>query len=146
MGLFRKTVGQYSASAYEIARNLLRSRDTQRERADRLQGQLDEQVQINDQLQREYRRLDDELRSAQQQRDRAQQDVQQLRDQPVVLPDDPPLFQHTYGARMISLCIQLAKKVGLRASMEALKVVFDWLAIHTKIPCWTSVRTWLCRM
>ena len=146
MGLFRKTVGQYSASAYEIARNLLRSRDTQRERADRLQGQLDEQVQINDQLQREYRRLDDELRSAQQQRDRAQQDVQQLRDQPVVLPDDPPLLHHTYGARMISLCIQLAKKVGLRASMEALKVVFDWLAIHTKIPCWTSVRTWLCRM
>ncbi len=31
MGLFLKTVGQYSASTYEIARNLLRSRDTQRE-------------------------------------------------------------------------------------------------------------------
>jgi len=146
MGLFLNTVGQYRASLYEVARNLLRSRDTQRERADRLHRQLDEQIRINDQLQRDQRHFAEQLRLAEQQRDQAREDSQRLRDRPLVLPDDPPLYQHTYGARMISLCIQLAKKVGLRASMEALKIVWDWLSIDAAIPCWTSVRTWLCRM
>lgn len=146
MGLFLNTVGQYRASLYEIARNLLRSRDTQRERADRLQQRLDEQMQINAHLQRNQDHFDQQLQLAQQQRDQAREDFQRLRDQPLVLPDDPPLYQHTYGARMISLSIQLAKKVGLRASMEALKIVWDWLSIDAAIPCWTSVRTWLCRM
>ncbi len=39
MGLFLNTVGQYSASTYEIARSLLRSRDTQREPV-KLDGEL----------------------------------------------------------------------------------------------------------
>lgn len=145
MGLFLNTVGQYRASLYEIARNLLRSRNTQRERANSLQRQLDEQLQINAQLQRDRQRQDQQLRVLQQQRDQAQLELQRLREQPIVLPDDPPLPQHTYGARMISLCMQIAKKVGLRASVEALKIVFDWLSIRVKIPCWTTVRMWLCR-
>lgn len=146
MGLFLNTVGQYRASLYEVARNLLQSRDTQRLRADGLRCQLDEQIRINEQLQRDQRHFAEKLRLADQERDQAREDFQRLRARPLVLPDDPPLYQHTYGPRMISLCIQLAKKVGLRASMEALEIVWDWLSIDAAIPCWTSVRTWLCRM
>ena len=146
MGLFLNTVGQYRASVYEVARNLLRSRNKQRERADRSQRLLDEQIRINDQLQRDHRRMNEQLQLAQHQRDQAEQEVKRLREQPLVLPDDPPLPLHTYGPRMISLCIRLGKKVGLRASMEALKIVWDCLSIQTPIPCWTSVRIWLCRM
>jgi hypothetical protein len=47
---------------------------------------------------------------------------------------------------MISVCVQLAKRIGLRASTVALKIVLDWLSIPARIPCWTSVRQWLCRL
>ena len=146
MGLFLKTVGQYRATTYEIARNLLRSRNTQRERAARLERELEAQKQLHAQLQARQRRLEEQLRLAQRERDQARQDLQQLREQPLALPDDPPLPHHSYGPRMISVCVQLAKKIGLRASTVALKIVLDWLSIPAKIPCWTSVRQWLCRM
>jgi len=146
MGLFLDTVGKYRASTYEIARSLLRSRDTQKDRADRLQRQLQMQTKLNAQLQFDQRWLQQQLRVAQQERKRAQQELEQLREQPLALPDDPPLPHHSYGPRMICVCIQLAKKLGLRASTEALKIVLDWLSIAAKIPCWTSVRQWLCRL
>ena len=47
---------------------------------------------------------------------------------------------------MISICIQLAKTVGLRASLKVLKLIFDWLSIKANLPDWTTVRAWLCRM
>ncbi len=146
MGLFLKTVGQYSASTYEVARNLLRSRDTQRERVQKLQQRLDQQTQANEQLKRKLSELELQRQLAEQQRDQAQQELQRLREQPLQLPNDPSLPHHSYGPRMISVCIQLAKKIGLRASTEALKIVLDWLSISGKLPDWTSVRTWLCRM
>jgi hypothetical protein len=146
MGLFLETIGQYSGSTYEVARNLLRSRDTQRERVQTLQQRLHEQTQANEQLRRQNSNLELQRQFAEQQRDQAQQELQRLREQPLQLPNDPSLPDHTYGPRMISVCIQLAKKIGLRASTEALKIVLDWLSISVKIPDWTSVRTWLCRM
>jgi hypothetical protein len=47
---------------------------------------------------------------------------------------------------MISVCIQLTKKIRLRASVKALTIVLNWLSISGKIPDRTSVRTWLCRL
>jgi hypothetical protein len=146
MGLSADTVGQYRASIYEVARNLFRSRNTQRERAGQLKRQLGAQQRINKELRIELRRLGQQLRLAKEQLDRARQELKRLREQPLELPSDPPLPNHTYGPRMISVCLQLAKKLGLRASTEALGIVLDWLSISAKIPCWTSVRLWLCRM
>lgn len=146
MRLSVNTVGQYRASVYEVARNLLRSRNTQRERAEKLKERLAEQERINEQLRAERRELDQQLRLAKEQLDQARQELERLREQPLVLPDDPRLPHHSYGPRMISVCIQLAKEIGLRASIQALKIVLNWLSIPAKIPCWTSVRTWLCRM
>lgn len=143
MGLFLKTVGQYRASAYEIARNLLRSRDSHRARAARLQRELEVQTQMNARLQSAQRQLEEQLRLAQQERDEARR---QLHERSLALPNDPPLPHHSYGPRMISVCLQLAKRLGLRASTAALKIVLDWLSIPAQIPCWTSVRHWLCRM
>lgn len=146
MELLAKTIGQYRASLYEVARNLLRSRNTQRERAEKLKGQLAEQERINEQVQAERRQLARRLHQVQEELAQARQELEQLRERPLVLPDDPPLPHHCYGPRMISVCVQLAKSVGLRASSEALKIVLDWLSIAAEIPCWTSVRLWLCRM
>ncbi len=75
-----------------------------------------------------------------------QAEVEQLRNQPVRLPSDPPLPKHRYGARLISLCVNLAQKVGLRATPEVLKLVWEWLGVEAKAPHWTAVRGWLQRL
>jgi hypothetical protein len=46
---------------------------------------------------------------------------------------------------MISLCVNLASTIGLRAAESALRIVFEAFGIQEKIPDWTSIRTWLCR-
>ena len=47
---------------------------------------------------------------------------------------------------MISLCLGLAKEIGFRPTETALKIVFDWLDIDTKIPSFDSIRVWSCRV
>jgi hypothetical protein len=64
----------------------------------------------------------------------------------VRLPDDPPLGTHGYGARMVSLCVNVAQKVGLRGAQAVLRIVFEWLGVEQKIPDWTSIRNWMQRL
>jgi hypothetical protein len=64
----------------------------------------------------------------------------------VRLPDDPPLYQHQYGKRMISLSVNLAAKIGLRAAERVLKIIFDWLGVQCDIPTWQSIRGWMQRV
>ena len=47
---------------------------------------------------------------------------------------------------MISLCVNVARRVGLRATEEVLRTVFEWLGLTAPIPDWTTVRTWLQRL
>jgi hypothetical protein len=62
------------------------------------------------------------------------------------LPEDLPLGTHGYGARMISLCVNVAQKAGLRASQSVLQIVFEWLGLEQKIPDWTTIRGWMQRV
>jgi hypothetical protein len=62
-----------------------------------------------------------------------------------VLPHDPPLAHHQFGPKMISVCVNLARAVGLRPTVACLKIVFEWLGVTETIPEWTTVRTWLMR-
>jgi hypothetical protein len=64
----------------------------------------------------------------------------------VRLPDDPPLYQHQYGKRMISLSVNLAARIGLRAAERVLRIVFDWLGVQCDIPTWQSIRGWMQRV
>lgn len=70
----------------------------------------------------------------------------QLKSQSVQLPSDPPLPHHGYGPRLIALCVNLAQKIGLRATPVVLKILGDWLGIQAKVPHWTAVRGWLQRL
>jgi hypothetical protein len=61
--------------------------------------------------------------------------------------DDPPLGQHGFGARMVSLCLQLVKQsISLRGVERVLRIVFEVLAIRHKVPHWTTIRLWLQRL
>ena len=55
------------------------------------------------------------------------------------LANDPPLFQHQFGGRMISLSVNLASKVGLRAAVKVLRIIWDWLGAKSKIPTWQAI-------
>ena len=61
-------------------------------------------------------------------------------------PDDPPLVGHGYGLKMMSLCVNVARRVGLRATEAVLRIVFEWFGITAAIPDWTTIRTWMQRL
>ena len=46
---------------------------------------------------------------------------------------------------MISLCVNLARRIGLRAVADVLTMVFDWFGVSAKLPTWTGIRTWVLR-
>ncbi len=65
---------------------------------------------------------------------------------PVPLPlGDVPGGQQ-YGAGMIALCVNLARKIGLRPAEHALHVVFDWLGVKVEIPTYPTIRLWMQRI
>jgi len=63
-----------------------------------------------------------------------------------VLPEDPPVGKHGYGARMVRLSLLLAKAVGLRGAWRCLKILFRWLGINQKVPHFTTIRSWMQRV
>lgn len=60
--------------------------------------------------------------------------------------EESPLPFHSFSASMISLCVNLTKRVGLRASGDVLRIVFDWLGQSQRIPDWTTIRGWCQRI
>ncbi len=146
MSVFPKSVGQYKSSWYEIARNLFRSRNTQRKRAERAAEEIRELRLQKEQLAQEVQETRKQLEQMRQLSQEQQRVIEKLRQQPVSLPRDCALPNHTYGPKMISLCLNLCKAVGFRPAATALKIVFDWLNIDAKIPSFDSMRVWACRV
>jgi hypothetical protein len=64
----------------------------------------------------------------------------------VQLPEDPPAPDQHYGAAMMTLSINLAREVGLRKSIRAMEVLFDWLGVKRNIPSYQAVRVWMQRV
>ena len=66
--------------------------------------------------------------------------------QPLQVPlGDVPSGQQ-YGAGMMALCVNLARKIGLRPTEHALDVVFDWLGVKVDIPTYPTIRLWMQRI
>jgi len=128
-----------------VAAFLLRSRETQRARNQKLQEQA---------RQRDEQRARDAQQIARQQRQieglrRRCMELEKERDearQALHLPADPPVTTHGYGARMVSLAVNLAKSVGLRGAERVLKLFFEWLGVSCKLPTRTAIRSWLQRL
>jgi hypothetical protein len=47
---------------------------------------------------------------------------------------------------MISVCVNLARAIGLRSTVRCLRIVLDWLGVTGTLPDWTTIRTWLMRV
>ena len=139
-------VGQYKSPLRVVAGILLRSRETQAERARQKSEEIERLRRLIQQQQRDLDKANEDL--AVMKRRIAQLEIENdgLRRQPPVLPHDPVLPKHEFGPKMISVCVNLAMKVGLRASITCLKTVMDWLGASVRLPTWTTVRTWLMRL
>ena len=145
MSLLFNSIGQYSSDLYEVARGLLRSRNRQAQRAET-------QAQVICQLRFENEQLAQQLQTAQQKLDQAQQlllkeqqENELFRQQSVRLSTDLPLPHHSFGPKMISLCLNLSNQIGFRPTAAALRLVFDWLGLNASVPSHDSIRAWSMR-
>jgi hypothetical protein len=124
---------------------LLRSRETHVRRAEQKSLRIQ---QLNKQIKQQQKTLeqrDEQLAKKDAEIVRLKAENERLRKQPVSLPEDPPLPHHTFGPRMISLCVNLARRIGLRAIADVLAVFLEWLGVSVKLPTWSCIRTWLLR-
>lgn len=137
---------QFKSPLRIVAHVLYRSRETQKERARRKGEELSEVQQQLRQSQSEARWLRKQLDEQAERLGELEQELEELRDQPIRLPDDPNLPNHSFGARMISMCCNLAVSVGIRAAERALKIFWEYLELSTKLPVFETIRTWLMRV
>lgn len=140
-----KTIDQFKSPIRVAAKILLRSRETQKQRAttnrrtiNKLKDDITKLRQENLQLKLVAQQSQSQLRSLEALFKRPE-------NAPIELPADPPLPHHSYGPNMIALAINIACAVGLRAAENVIKTFFDWLQIKAPIPDWTSIRMWMCR-
>jgi hypothetical protein len=122
----------------------LRSRETKAAKVRQLREKINELKKRESQLTRQAEEKDEKISQL---TARVQQlEAQRATPQAVTLPDDPPVGSHGYGPRMVSLAVNLARRIGLRGSEYAIKKFFEWLGIQQKAPCWTAIRSWLQRL
>jgi len=140
-----KTLEQFKSPPRVVTQVLLRSRETQKKRAKGKNTKIEELRRENQQLRRRNLELQTQVEHSRFEMAQTQVQMQKMQNAPIQLPVDPPLPHHTYGPKMISLAINLACIVGLRAAERVMATCFDWLEVNTRIPEWTSIRTWLCR-
>lgn len=138
--------GQYRSPLRVVAAMLLRSRETQAERARHKSEEIERLRRVLRQQQRDLDNASEELAEMKLRIAQLTIENDRLRRQPPVLPHDPVLPGHEFGPRMISVCVNLAMNVGLRASITCLEIVMDWLGSRVRLPVWTTVRTWLMRL
>ena len=138
-------VKEFKSPIHVIAAILLRSRETQvaevrrlSQQVAELQSEVEQQQQQLQQQQQRIETLTQRAVAAEKERDQAKISVN--------LPEDPPIGTHGYGARMISLAVNLARSVGFRGAARTLEVFFGWLGVDCAVPGRTSFRNWLQRL
>lgn len=137
---------QFKSPLAVIAGFLLRSRETQATRAKDRTQELQQLNKLLEQQRQTIRELEEQLARKNATIDRLETEKQQLRKQPPTLPDDPNLPHHNFGPKIISLGVNVARRIGLRATPDVLQMVFEWLGTKAKLPAWTTVRTWMLRV
>ena len=133
-------VGLFKSPVRVVAAVLLRSRETQAKRASQKTEEVQNLRRIHQQQQRDLANLRAELDQKKLQLAHLQAKSEQLRQQPPLLPYDPTLPNHEFGPKLISVCVNLARRIGLRPTVACLEIVFQWMGVTQQLPDWTPVR------
>ncbi|MCG8649145.1 MAG: hypothetical protein MI861_04895 [Pirellulales bacterium] len=62
------------------------------------------------------------------------------------LLNDRPLPGHQFGVRLIALCIELAKRIGFRATEFVIEQLFQWIGVDLKVPSHDAIEQWTLRL
>lgn len=123
---------------------VVRSRETQRAGKRRWQEECQAQQKQLDQKTRQIEEQAEEIAWLKRQVREFQRECAEAATKPVVLPDDPPAASHGYGARLISLAVNLAQGVGLRGSQRALEFFLTGWGSNRKFPTSRRSATGCC--
>ena len=140
------SLSQFKSPLRVVAGFLFRSRENQRERAERKDAQLKASLKLSRESQQREERLNREIEELNESIRKLEEENAEFRRQPIRLPDDPRLPHHGFGPEMISMCCNLALKVGFRGAENALRVIWEFLGLNTKIPVFETIRQWLMRV
>jgi len=139
-------IRKYRSPLRVVAAMLWRSRESLARRLEKCKKEVAELCQHRRQQHAWLQRAEEEIEVFKQQVCELKIEIQSLEKQPVRVSNDPVLPGHHYGPKMIALAINLARKVGLRGAQSALQLFHDAYGIETKVPCWTTIRSWLQRV
>lgn len=129
-----------------VAGFLLRSRENKANKCRELKRRLEESQRLLAERQAELDQQREETCRWHQEAHRLESEMRSIQRPAPLLPADPPLGKHGFGARMICLSVNLTRVVGLRGTHRALKAFFEWLNIEQRIPHPTTIRNWLLRV
>lgn len=62
------------------------------------------------------------------------------------LPFGSALSGQSYPVGIVTLCVNLARKIGLRPTVSVLTIFFDWLGVPRQVPSYQTIRTWMQRI
>jgi len=139
-------VRRFKSPVRVVSAFLLRSRETRARKCEELKREIDDlrqQARAQIAARARWEQQNEELR---QQVRRLNEEREEQAQRTWELPPDPPLGTHGFGARLISLAVNLAQRVGLRGAQAVWRIVWEWLGVDTKVPCWTSIRNGLQRL
>lgn len=134
---YRFSSSQYKSSFRNLAYCFFDSRERIRHRCLQLRQQLAEAEKRNQRLVNENRKLKRQLAAA--------STAAKHQQPPAPIAKDPALKGHQFGARMISLCCQLCKQIGFRATRRVLPLMGQWLGVDLKVPSRGAMRNWCGR-
>lgn len=144
MSLSTLSVPRFKSRSREIIRSLFCSREKHRDANQRLKRQLQDSELHRQRLVNRNRALEHQLAAEAKEQSRLQHEIEELRNQPLQV-NGPVVANHSFDAKMISMCVELVKVIGFRPIETVLQIVQQWLGVEFKIPHWTTVRTWSCR-
>jgi seryl-tRNA synthetase len=116
-------MGNCKSRLSAIGRSLFHSRENAREKIEELRERLKESERETKQAQADTERAQAEAKRQAERVAELERELKRQREQmEFKLPDDPPLPRHQFGPRMISLCVNLARRVGFRPTVAVLKI------------------------
>lgn len=144
--LSHKTVQEFKSPLRTVVSFLFRSRETQKQRVHRKDTELrkarEELLEAQRHQQELRKRLDEQTSRLR----IVEDELTEIRQQPVCLPYDPKLPHHSFGPKLMSMCCNLALSVGFRGAERALNIFWQYLELDSKLPVFETIRTWLMRV
>lgn len=146
MTVLNTSVSQYRSDIREIAHSVLRSRTTQVKRVKRLNERVQELESEIACLRQAHQASQFKLSQTEQLIQLVRAENQRLKAQPIQFPTEPAIPRHSYGAKMICLCLKLVQRIGFRPARAALEIFSESVGAVGKIPTSDVMRTWACRV